>query len=193
MLKIISFSKHKILIVVMTLTYLVLLIGNSYVIKSQDNQSDKCGKIIETFDKTVDDLEKSYIECGGSKIIDQFFPSQLERFGITNLEDEWARLDVLATRLQSDPKLMAYIVIYGGKINKFGELKERPKPLVYYLTTKRGVEPKRIKIIEGGFREKFEFEFWTTHSEKIFPPLSPTVDREKAVFRGKMKSLPVDF
>lgn len=175
---------------------IIVVIYNFSYVKAQNNQEDKCVKTTLAFGKAFDQLreiEESYIKCGGSPIVDFYLPQQQDKFGIIGLEGEWARLDAFAIQLHNNPQLLAYIVIYGGITNKFGELKERPKPLVYYLTAKRGIDPKRIKIIEGGFREKFEFEFWTSQSEKMFPPLSPTIESEKVIFRGKMKPLPVDF
>lgn len=166
------------------------------IIEAQSNQEDKCEKITLAFGKAFDalrEIESSYIKCGGSPIVNYYIPHQQDKFGVIGLEGEWARLDAFAISLNNDPELLAYIVIYGGKTNKYGELKERPKPLVHYLINNRKIEPNRIKIIEGGFREKFEFELWTSHSEKMFPPLSPTVEPEKVIFRGKMRPLPVDF
>lgn len=187
-----SFWKY-ILLIISLLLYISIEIQTPNIVKAQETKEDKCVKFFETQAKTLEALQKTYSECIGVPIAEQYVPTEVERFGITNLEYEWARLDMLSTMLDNDPKLIAYIVIYGGKTNKYGELKERPKPLIHYLTNKKGIDPKRIKIIEGGFREKFEFEFWTSQSEKMFPPLSPTVEPEKVIFRGKMKPLPVDF
>jgi hypothetical protein len=191
-----SFSWKRLILIVFSISYLIGGTSDFRITKAQDNQEDKCTKVALAFGSTFKELyklEKEFVACGGSTVRDFFIPQQLDKFGLIGLDGEWARLDNLAIQLQNDPESLAYIVIYGGKINKYGELKERPKPLVHYLTTKRGIDPKRIKIIEGGFREKFEFELWTSQSEKMFPPLSPTVEPEKVIFRGKMKPLPVDF
>lgn len=194
MLKIINFSIKNIAVTILLVICIIFGFGNLYLTTAQETKEDKCTKIIENFGKTVSDLEKSYVTCAGSSPLkDLCLPSQISSFGVVGLEGEWARLDSLSYTLQIDKELIAYIVIYGGKVNKYDELKERPKPLIHYLINKRGIDPKRIKVIEGGFREKFEFELWTSQSDKIFPPLTPTVEREKVIFRGRMKPLPVDF
>lgn len=180
-----NFFWKNILIFFFIVSYLLIGTNNFYIVDAQNNQEDKCGKILETFDKNINELEKSYVKCGGGAIKDFYTPRQIDKFGIIGLEGEWARLDSFASVLYSDPSITAFIVIYGGKTTKYGELKERPKPLVHYLINNRKIEPNRIKIIEGGFREKFEFELWISHSEKMFPPLSPTIEPEKVIFMRK--------
>lgn len=183
------------LIILFSITCLVFGTSEPYSTKAQD-QEDKCTKISLAYGKYLGELnalEESFVECGGSRLKEFFVPRQVDKFGVINLEDEWARLDAFAIALRNEPELLAYVVIYGGKRNKYGELKERPKPLVHYLINDRKIEPERIRIIEGGFREKFEFELWTSYSDKMFPPLSPIISPEKVIFRGKMKPLPLDM
>lgn len=120
-------------------------------------------------------------------------PVMIDGFEILNHETEMARLDKFAQIINSSPESDAYIVIYGGKINKFGELEQRLNRIKKYLIDFRKLDSSRIIFVKGGFREKFEFELWIAPSDKMFPLLTPTVEREKVVFRGKMKPLPVDM
>lgn len=120
-------------------------------------------------------------------------PYLVHKFGITTLEEEWLRLDSFAIELGNNPNATAQIIVYGGKINKYNEFQERVKRIKYYLLENRKINPKRIKVIRGGFRDKFEFEFWISEVENSFPPLTPTIDPEKVIFKGKMKPLPLDL
>ena len=158
---------------------------DSHIIKAQQVEEDKCNQVYQK-------AEKTYKECFGVELIDTLAPQLVNEFGITSLEDEWARLDGLLSQLRNDQQSVGYIVVYGGRVNKYGELKERPKTLKAYIKTKLS-NSDRVKFVEGGFREKFGYELWISQSEKMFPPLSPTVDPEKVIFRGKMKPLPTDL
>lgn len=174
--------------------FLLLLATNEVLIGSLSNlqkinaqqSEDKCEDFLSKY-------ARIYKECFSREIIDEFAPKKFDEFGVINLEDEWARLDGFAASFRNSSEPQIYIVAYGGKVNKIGELKERTNRLIYYLTQNRRIESKKITIINGGFREKFEFELWLSPSEKIFPPLSPTIDPERVKFRGKMKPLPLDL
>ena len=103
------------------------------------------------------------------------------------------RLDIFKQELNSNPDSVGFIVVYGGRVNKFGEINARAKRMTNHLFNDLKIDPKRVKVIQGGFRENFEFEFWTSRVKSNFPPLSPTVDVEKVIFRGKMKPLPTEI
>lgn len=172
-------------LIVMVMTCLTVAIQNSHKIAAQEVKEDECNQLFQK-------AEKIHKECFGISLLDTLVPKLVDSFGITNLEVEWARLDNFFIQLNNDPQTVGYIVVYGGRVNKFGELKERPKTLKNYIKN-RGFEPDRIIFVEGGFREKFEYEFWISPSNKIFPPLSPTIELEKVKFRGKMKPVPLEL
>ena len=154
-------------------------------VKAQANKEEEYEKLYECY-------RNYYNECFNNLLLD-FSPRKIDQFGIVGLDDEQARLDNLAIEFRNNPKLQIYVVIYGGKINKVGELKERANRITKYLIQNRQLDLKKITVINGGFREKFEFELWLSQSEKIFPALSPTVDPERVIFKGKMKTLPVEL
>ena len=160
------------------------------------NKEDKCEDFFVNsaeYYKKYEEYIDLYSTCLKIDFLDNFTAQIIDKFGIVGLDDEWARLDSLATYYNNNSDSQIFIVIYGGKTNKFSELAERPKPLIYYLTENRGIERDKITVVNGGFREKFEFELWVSPSAKIFPPLSPTVDVEKVKFKGIMKPLPVEL
>ena len=138
-------------------------------------------------------VEKFYKECHDEEFRNSFSPRIFDKFGIITLEDEWSRLHNFSTQLKVDPDTIGFIVIYGGRINKFGELNERAKRLTNHLVNDLKIDPKRVTVVQGGFRENFEFEFWLSRIKGVFPPLSPTVDVEKVVFKGKMKPLDTEL
>lgn len=143
--------------------------------------NDKC-------DQTIDCVQKFYKECTGNEFLSDFEPKLVDKFGITGYEDEMARMDSFYMQLNGNPEGVGYIVVYGGRVNKYGEFRERVKRLFTYIK-ERKYDPKRITVVNGGFREKFEFELWTSPIKNSFPPLSPTIDPEKVKFRGIMKPL----
>lgn len=138
-------------------------------------------------------VENFYKECYNDTFRNSFAPRIFDEFGIIDLEDEMARTDNFSLQLKNNPEAIGYIVVYGGRVNKFGELDERPKRLTQYLINKVNINPKRIRVIQGGFREKFEFELWISTVKDSFPPLSPTVNVEMVIFKGKMKPLHTDI
>ncbi len=180
-----------------SLLFFVILIGGLILISILGVRQLSAQKVIT--DECADSLEKyfqfkkNYNECFSGELVDEFVPNMVGHFGITNLEEEWLNMDSLNVRYRNDSARQIFLVVYGGKTNKSGEIKERTKRLIYYLTENRHIPKEKITIINAGFREKFEFEFWLSPSDKIFPPLSPTVDVEKVKFRGKMKPLPLDL
>ena len=116
-------------------------------------------------------------------------PYVTDKFGAVNDEVEMARLDQFANQIRADKNVVAYIVYYGGKINKYGEFQERVKRINFYLSKVMKLDMERIKVVHGGFREKFEFELWLSYTKGSFPPLSPTIEPEKVKYIGKMKPL----
>jgi len=104
----------------------------------------------------------------------------------SNHEMEIAYLDSYFDQLNINPQATGYIVVYGGRINKSNENEMRVGRIKRYIKYKNQDES-RFKIVHGGFREKFEFEFWLSPIKNAFPPLSPTVAPEKVKFKGKMK------
>lgn len=175
-------------ILIKLLMVIVFFIGlqTQNFINAQDTNQDKC-------DLTLDEYAEIYEKNFKVNLIEFLSPVKLDSFGEIGLDDLWARLDNVAIRMNNAPKVILYIVVYGGKVTKFGELKERPKPILFYLERTHKMDIQRIKIVEGGFREKFEIELWESRTKKMSPPLFPTISPEKVIFKGKMKPLPIYY
>ncbi len=92
-------------------------------------------------------------------------------------------IDRLRNEIENTPNSIGYIIIYGGRISKVGEMVAHIRGINQAFDFKR-IDKSKIKIIQGGFREKLTVDFWVI-PENACPPLpSPTVEIEKVKFRG---------
>lgn len=170
----------KIASVIFTIIVIIGAENSRYLVIAQEsklgkslNECQECCKVC---------LDKQLSDCPSAPVFWGKFDSMISH------EDEMARLDNYFVELNNNPESTGYVIVYGGRINKYGELKERVKRIEAYIKAKN-FDPSRLKIIQGGFRDKFEFELWRSPIENSYPPLLPTVDVEKVVFKGKMKPL----
>lgn len=91
-------------------------------------------------------------------------------------ETEMAHLDRYALQVQSDPECMAYVIVYGGKHGTARhEVSQRRARIRRYLVKNRGIEPARVRVIEGGFREEVTVELWLVASGAKLPEPTATV------------------
>lgn len=103
-------------------------------------------------------------EC---KVFDQF-PS-------VAFDDDKARLDNLAIELQNSPDVTAYIIIYAGRTSRAGQADKLGQRSLDYLTTQRGVDSRRIVIVNGGYRDSDFIEIWLCPPGAKTPQPTPTV------------------
>lgn len=92
-----------------------------------------------------------------------------------SFDDQKARLDNLAIELQNDPSSTTYIFAYSGKTSRVGQADRLAARARDYLVTKRGIDPSRIVIVNGGFREDDCVELWIVPSGAAPPEPRPTV------------------
>lgn len=149
------------------------------IVNAQDNDT-------KNIEAELEQINKCNRECGDNIYINSLSPDLIDKSGIINQEEEQLKLDSFFRTLANKPNSRGFIVVYGGKQNKYGEIDARIKRIKDYGTL-RNYPPDLIKFVLGGFREKFEFEFWVSRVPNAFPPLSPTVSPEKVTFKGKMK------
>jgi hypothetical protein len=90
-------------------------------------------------------------------------------------DDQKARLDNLAVELQNDPSTTTYIIAYGGRTSRIGLADRLLTRAKEYLVTKRGIDPSRIVVLNGGFKEENCVELWIVPSGATLPQPSPTV------------------
>lgn len=101
-------------------------------------------------------------------------------------EDEMAHLDNFAIELQNDPELQAYVIVYAGRVSLISEAAARAKRIRLYLVKNRGIEPKRISLVDGGYREKLEVELWVLPRGVKAPSPTPSLTRRDVKVRDKI-------
>ena len=110
---------------------------------------------------------------------------KFDEFGDICCDEEKARLDNFAIQLHKDPVSHGFIVFYGGRrmsspscdgkhleLPREGEAKARAARLKPYLTKSWGLDPNRVTVIDGGYREGWTVELFI--GPKEYPPV-PTL------------------
>jgi hypothetical protein len=90
-------------------------------------------------------------------------------------DDDKARFDNLAIELQNAPDSQAYIIIYAGRTSRVGQADALGKRSMDYLVNQRGVDARRIIIINGGYRDTDFIEIWICPPGAKTPQATPTV------------------
>ena len=123
---------------------------------------------------------------------------EFDKFGSICCEDEKARLDNFAVHLQNEPEAQGYIIFYEGRrysschsrrarIPRRGEAGARAARMKPYLTDARGLDAKRVIIINGGYREEWTAELWIMPKGAEPPKPTPTLEAKDIKFRrGKI-------
>ena len=74
--------------------------------------------------------------------------------------DEKARLDNFAIRLQQEPGSQGYVIIYPGRKAGPSQAQARSQRIVDYLVTTRGLDAHRVVVTLGPARESWVTELW---------------------------------
>jgi hypothetical protein len=82
----------------------------------------------------------------------------------TNKKDVEERLDAFAEFLKDNPTFGAYIISYAGRRACRGEALQRAKTAKAYLVAKGKIQHRRVKIIDGGYRESWAVQLWNAPS-----------------------------
>ncbi len=98
-----------------------------------------------------------------------------DQFQSVAFDDDKARLDNLAIELQSAPDAQAYIIIYAGRTSRAGQAEMLGKRTMDYLVNQRGVDARRITIINGGYRDTDFIEISICPPGAKPPQPTPTV------------------
>jgi hypothetical protein len=100
---------------------------------------------------------------------------KFDEFPSIAFDDTKARLDNLAIELQNAPDATAYIFVYAGRRSRAGQADALGRRAADYLVNSRGVDSRRINIINGGYREDDYIEIWICPPGATAPQASPTV------------------
>jgi hypothetical protein len=85
---------------------------------------------------------------------------KVDEYGKVGHCDETARLDNFAIELQNEPGSNGYLLVYVGRDDLPSWTNGILKRAVGYMVNSRGMEPGRIKVVNGGYREKRATELW---------------------------------
>jgi hypothetical protein len=119
---------------------------------------------------------------------------EFDKYGSICCEDEKARLDNFAVHLQSEPEAIGYIIFYEGRrypscydrrprAPRRGEAEARAARIKPYLTEMRGLDAKRVIIVNGGYREEWTAELWIVPKGGEPPKPTPTLQAKDIKFR----------
>ncbi|HYX71176.1 MAG TPA: hypothetical protein VE732_00275 [Nitrososphaera sp.] len=101
-----------------------------------------------------------------------------------NCETEMAHLDNYSIELQRNPSLRAYVIAYGGSRGTARrEMKARRARIHRYLVKERGIDSRRVLIIDGGFRNRLSIELWLVPESKELPKARPTISARRVNFQ----------
>lgn len=100
---------------------------------------------------------------------------KFDEFPSLAYDDTKARLDNLAIELQNNQDVTAYIFVYAGRTSRVGQADALGRRVMDYLVNERGVDSRRINMINGGYREEDFIEIWVCPPGATAPQASPTV------------------
>ena len=104
---------------------------------------------------------------------------KFDEFGLVNSESEMLRLDAFAVDLNNRPNDEGYIIVYAGRKSRSTETKTAIKRMLNYLVRRRGQNPDRLKMIDGGRRKTPLRELWLVPESAPPPKPRPTVEPHK--------------
>jgi hypothetical protein len=114
-------------------------------------------------------------------------PRRMDEYGGVRPKDERARLNHLAAELRKEPSAQGCILSYAGRHSWEGEASWRGERARRYLI-RSGFDPRRIVVIDAGYRESHAIELYVVPSGAIsLPTASPTVDPREARITGRRK------
>ena len=121
-------------------------------------------------------------------------PTPFDSFGDKIYETDWlARLDSMAVEMMNNPQTTMFIVAYGVPNRLPGWPLRRANWARGVLTKGRGIDPSRVVVIYGGYRDAVWYEHWLMPpGEKL--PVEPfdfaaALTREKNAYKFDQFSL----
>jgi hypothetical protein len=105
---------------------------------------------------------------------------KVDEFPSIAYDDDKARFDNFAIEMQSNPDAQGYIIAYSGRTSRAGQSQRLSDRARSYLTQNRGVDPARLVIVDGGYRDADTYELWIVPQGAQSPQPSPTVSPSEA-------------
>jgi hypothetical protein len=87
---------------------------------------------------------------------------KFDEYGDISFEDEKKHLNDFAVALREmfDLDTQGYIIVYGGRHSRSGEVQMRAERAKNYLINICGIDTKRIVTVEGGYKTEVTTELW---------------------------------
>jgi hypothetical protein len=115
-----------------------------------------------------------------------------------NCEAAWSIIDQYVGEIRKDSAAKGYIIFYGGKTYDFYEKPKTRLPKRGEAEFRARIAESRLKwlgedlnryvVVNGGYREKFTFEFWVVPAGAETPKPTPTIEADEIKYRkGKPK------
>src|ERR1044072_5689439 len=110
--------------------------------------------------------------------------TKVDEFGYVHAEMSMARIDNFINALQDSPSSQGFIIIYGPRSQKKGELRAHVRQMPLYLRYRK-FDASRITIVEGGYRDfdTVTITFWTVAPGEPRPVPEDTLDNKEVKFR----------
>ena len=102
--------------------------------------------------------------------------SKFDEYGDQPFEDEKARLDNLAIQISLDPELKGHVIVYAGQKATVAQAQIHANRIKNYLVSVRELDPKRVSVVDGGYREDFTVQLYVIPSVVGPPEPTPTVE-----------------
>ena len=120
-------------------------------------------------------------------------PAQLVD-SITSFQGDYSSMIIDRWRIEvfNHKDSNGYIIVYCGKICRYGEVEAHLRGIELSLRFK-GVPENTFKVIAGGYKEKTTTEFWMVPANACPPPLDSSVGIREVKFRGKFRKTVVDY
>ncbi|MBD0326519.1 MAG: hypothetical protein ICV68_08805 [Pyrinomonadaceae bacterium] len=111
--------------------------------------------------------------------------------------DLGARLDNFAINLMNEATMKGHAIVYSGKYDLPQRVLAYRERIGDYLVNSRGVEPSRLTVVDGGYREEMTIELWVVPKGAAVPEPTETIDATKELdkafkFEEQYISVPIE-
>ena len=134
----------------------ILILGSALVLSlaSNPNPCQKFGASAAGINHDLVRSDFSHAQMRGPQRARRF-----EKYGTVSSNQEKARLDAFARELQSDPRAVGYVIVFGKKGRPASEALKRAKKTKSYLVDYNRTSNK-IFMVTSCFRPQVEYELW---------------------------------
>lgn len=140
----------------MQLSESILILGSALALSLASNPTpgQEFGASSTRVNQTLVRSDLSLAQMRGSQRARRF-----EKYGTVSSNQEKARLDAFARELQSDPRAVGYVIVFGKKGRPASEAVKRAKKTKSYLVDYNRTSNK-IFMVTSCFRPQVEYELW---------------------------------